>query len=286
MKPSGETLTSKTRERLRNPRVVEGKPLRLAENIGEDFGKAIEAEITLFWNDIVREMKRAFRGTSYDVGMDASITSDARTRLNALREKWQVRFNDLARTAVNRMIERVDKNSLVTLNQSLKDVAEGLKISTAYSDQRLKDVIQASTQEAAQLIKRIPEQYLDQVQGEVMRSITSGRGMQDLVPFFTKKYEGDVKWARHVAMDQMRKARASIDQVRLQKFGCEEYTWRHSGGSRYPRKEHIAMSGNVYRWDDPPVIDSRSGERGHPGTAVFCRCFAVPRFNFAKGQED
>ena len=273
-------MQSKVRERLKNPRVKEGKALRPSVAIGEKFGNEVVAEIDLFWRDIIREVKAAFRESSFKSAMDAGITTQARIRLNSLREKWEVRFNKLAKESVAKMIARVDKNSLVTLNQSLREVSKGLEIDTAYSDQRLIDVIQASTQEAAQLIKRIPSQYLDQVQGEVMRAITSGRGMQDLVPFFKQKYQGDVRWARHVAMDQTRKTAASINQVRLQKFGVEEYVWVHTMGSRYPRKDHIAMSGKTFRYDDPPVIDKRTGERGHPGTAVFCRCVSRPLFKF------
>ena len=36
------------------------------------------------------------------------------------------------------------------------------------------------------LIKSIPAQYLNGVQGAVMRSITTGNGMQDLVPYLQK----------------------------------------------------------------------------------------------------
>ena len=40
------------------------------------------------------------------------------------------------------------------------------------------------------------------------------------------------------------------------------------------------MSGKVYRLDDPPVIDARTGERGLPGQAIFCRCTMQPIVKF------
>lgn len=247
-----------------------GGALRPAAGIWQDFGDAITKEIELFARDIAREMKAAFAGDHPGMAMDASVTAAAKRRINALREKWYKRFNHLSRTAVDRMMARTIRNSTVTLNMSLREIAEHISINTAFSDQRLKDVIAASTQQAAQLIKLIPGKYLDEVQGQVMRSITSGQGMKDLVPFLAEKYKGNVKWARHVAMDQTRKAYSTINSTRLQQMGIEEYVWIHTGGGRYPREEHIAMSGNTYRYDDPPVIDKRTGERGNPGQAVFC----------------
>ena len=260
--------------------VKTGGALRPAVNIADDMAAAIIEQIGLMARQTRREMLKALESGGFDHAMDDSPASQARIRLNWLREKWTARFRDLSKMQVDRMIDRTIKNSTVTLGMSLKEVSEGFKIDTALSSERLQTVIMASTQEAAQLIKRIPEQYLSDVQGHVMRAITTGSGQADLVPFFTKRYEGDVKWARHVSMDQQRKAYANINQVRLQAMGVQSYIWVHTGGGRYPRKDHIEMNGKEYRYDDPPIIQKATGARGKPGDAIFCRCVAKPVFRF------
>ena len=260
--------------------VKTGGALRPAVNIADDMAAAIIEQIGLMARQTRREMLKALESGGFDHAMDDNPASQARIRLNWLREKWTARFRDLSKMQVNRMIDRTIKNSTVTLGMSLKEVSEGFKIDTALSSERLQTVIMASTQEAAQLIKRIPEQYLSDVQGHVMRAITTGSGQADLVPFFTKRYEGDVKWARHVSMDQQRKAYANINQVRLQAMGVQSYIWVHTGGGRYPRKDHIEMNGKEYRYDDPPIIQKATGARGKPGDAIFCRCVAKPVFRF------
>ena len=260
--------------------VKTGGALRPAVNIADDMAAAIIEQIGLMARQTRREMLKALSSGGFDHAMDDSPASQARIRLNWLREKWTARFRDLSKMQVDRMIDRTIKNSTVTLGMSLKEVSEGFKIDTALSSERLQTVIMASTQEAAQLIKRIPEQYLSDVQGHVMRAITTGSGQADLVPFFTKRYEGDVKWARHVSMDQQRKAYANINQVRLQAMGVQSYIWVHTGGGRYPRKDHIEMNGKEYRYDDPPIIQKATGARGKPGDAIFCRCVAKPVFRF------
>lgn len=260
-----------------------GAALRPAVSIYTDLGDAVVREIAAMYRDVRRELEQAFAAGDTESAMDASVTSQSRMRINEMRRKWYGRFRELAKREVKRMLQRVTKNSQVTLGQSLREVSETLKIDTSISDARLQEVIKASTQEAAELIKRIPEQFLGDVQGQVMRSITTGRGMQDLVPYLTKKYEGDKRWARHVAMDQTRKSYANINAARLQKLGSESYIWIHSGGSAHPRQEHIELSGKEFRFDDPPVIDKRTGQRGKPGDAIFCRCVMKPVFRFNDG---
>jgi SPP1 gp7 family putative phage head morphogenesis protein len=118
-----------------------------------------------------------------------------------------------------------------------------------------------------------------------MSAITTGSGLDKLVPYLTKKYEGDARHAKFVALDQIRKASENVNAARLQSLGVEEYVWMHTGGERYPRKLHMRYSGRTFRYDDPPIIDERTGERGKPGDAINCRCRARPVVNFLKMKE-
>lgn len=263
----------------KTPKAIEAKALRPAVAIADRMSDAVIEEIGLMYRDLRRQLLKVFRQEGYDHAMD-DITPQARILMNAMRRKWQARFNRLGKRVAEKMVDDTVKNSTVTLGMSLKEASEFFKINSALMDERTRSVIQASTEQAAGLIKRIPEKLLGDVQGEVMRAITTGKGQADLVPFLTKKYEGDVRWARHVAMDQQRKAYSNINTARLQAIGCKSFIWIHTGGGRYPREDHIAMNGKEYRFDDLPVIDKRTGERGKPGDAVFCRCVMKPVFRF------
>jgi len=55
------------------------------------------------------------------------------------------------------------------------------------------------------------------------------------------------------------------------------YIWRvpPAYASR-TRKDHLRLNGQVFCWDDPPVVNQRTGERGHPGMDGACRCYAEP----------
>jgi SPP1 gp7 family putative phage head morphogenesis protein len=259
-----------------------GKAIRPAVSIGTDYAAVIAAEIRAMALEIKQELAAFFDKPSVESGMDSTPADQAKSLISTILDRWRTRFEVLAVNSTHHMMSRTLRNATAGVNMSLKEIGEFFKIDTSYSDERLKNVIQASTFEASQLIKRIPEQYLSDVQGAVMRSITTGNGMRDLVPFLTEKYQGNVRHARNVALDQTRKAHAAISATQLQKVGVESYIWVHSGGSRHPRQEHIELAGNEFRYDDPPIIDKRTGFRGKPGDAIFCRCIAKPILKFNK----
>lgn len=261
---------------------IVGGALRPNAGIAADFAKPIVGLVELMCRDVKRELVRAFKQTDFGVAMDASISSQTRIILNALLIKWQSRFNKTAKTVTDRMIDRTIRNSAITLAMSFKEAGEAFKIDMSFSNAQLADVIKASTQEAANLIKVIPQKYLADVQGAVMRSITTGNGLKDLVPYLTKQYKGNVRHARLVALDQTRKSYQTINTSRLKTLGIKKFIWVHSGGGKEPRPLHIKMSGNEYKFDDPPYIGMMYGQeiRGLPGDLPNCRCICKPVINF------
>jgi len=259
-----------------------GSALRPNAGISTDYAKPIVNELELMFRDVRRELKKTFKENHYGQAMDASLSSQSRMLLNWLLRKWQPRFDEIAKSATERMIQRTIKNSTITLRNSLKEALPDLSIDTSFSNEQLQEVIKASTLEAANLIKIIPYKFLNEVQGQVMRSITTGKGMEDLVPFLTKKYKGNVRHARLVALDQTRKAYQSINTTRLKTLGVKKFIWIHSGGGKEPRELHKRMSGNEYSFDNPPFIGVMYGEDVHglPGDLPNCRCICKPVINF------
>lgn len=57
--------------------------------------------------------------------------------------------------------------------------------------------------------------------------------------------------------------------------GQPYYRW-HTKGDEIVRLDHRELDNSVQRWDTPPIVDKRTGYRGHPGSAANCRCEAIP----------
>lgn len=216
------------------------------------------------------------------VAMDASLADMAQSVIDRLLGKFTVLFDRAASGIVSVMTADTLRDSQTGLKRSLKDISADLTIKPT---EQLKQVIDAAAQEAAGLIKRVPVDYLPAVQGDVMRSITTGNGLADLEPALRKRNVATKNWAENVSKDQTRKIYNNVNKVRMQDAGLKKYEWIHSGGSNKPRKLHMdrapgGLNGGIFRLDDPPVIDDRTGERGIPGQLPYCGCTMRPIIEF------
>lgn len=216
------------------------------------------------------------------VAMDASLADMAQSVIDRLTIKFTALFNRQADAITGNMLTATSRDSDKGMQASLKDIGERLTIKPSDSTRQ---IMSAAAQEAAGLIKRTPVDYLPMVQGDVMRSITTGNGLQDLVPALEARNVKVKNWASNVAKDQTRKVYNNLNKVRMQEAGAEEYEWIHSGGSNKPRKYHLdrtpqGLNGRICRFDDPPIIDEKTGERGIPGQLPYCGCTMRPIFRF------
>lgn len=235
----------------------------------------------------VRELQEVGVLAPEAVAMDASLADQAQSVIDRLLSKFTVLFDRAATGITGIMTANTLRDSATGLQRSLKDVSKDITL--PMTDQ-LRLLVDASAQEAAGLIKRVPVDYLPQVQGDVMRSITTGNGLADLEPALAKQNVKIKNWASNVAKDQTRKVYAAINSTRMQQVGVKKYEWIHSGGSNKPRKYHLdrapgGLNGGIFRFDDPPVIDERTGERGIPGQLPYCGCTMRPVIDIADLEE-
>ena len=257
------------------PEKLRGQPLRVSVSIEKRYANELQNLINRMTSDTEDAIKELFEANDYaaNYAMDANIGSQARIKLNALREWFKKLFGRASVYIVDKWLDQIDKNSASTLKSTLIDLAgyEGLKTDILSSE--LRDIFTATVNANVALIKRVPEEYLDQITGTVMRSIQSGQGMKDLIPFLEKQNVRVSNWATNVAADQTRKAYQGITRGRMKALGIKKYEWVHSGGSRYPRPYHRdVLNGKIFELDNPPIADPRTKYRSHPGGEIFCRC--------------
>ena len=268
-----------------------GKPLVPSAAIADDFERGTLILIRKMCAETKRELKALFHDPAYALDKaddDGNPASGARIVINRLVRKYEPLFKRWAKKSSRRMVDRSLKHASVQLKGSLKDVGEAMTIQPYFMNDRLREITTASAQEAADLIKLIPQKYLSEVAGQTMRSITSGKGMADLIPYLNDKYGQNIRHARLVAHDQTRKTFTNISRERAKAAGIEEFEWRHSSGGRHPRKLHQELNGQVFRLDDPPYIGDMYGKKvyGLPSELPNCRCFMRLKVNFGDKSDD
>lgn len=105
--------------------------------------------------------------------------------------------------------------------------------------------------------------------------LNEGRSVADISKMLQEQASYSQSRAELTARDQTLKAYAQIQQARQTAAGITRYVWTTALDERV-RPDHADLDGTVQAWDDPPVVDQRTGRRGHPGEDFQCRCTAVP----------
>jgi len=266
------------------PTHIVGSPLPNNASLESKTSRSIVKLTNAMLKETNKELRKLFKTDTSKAffAEDASLSSQARIVMNALKKKYIKIFNDQGKLNSKKLVNDANNLSKSTTHNSLEQLSGGLSIKTSDTSSKTNDIMKASISQSVSFISSIQEKYLTDVEGAVMRSITSGQGLKDLIPFL-RRFDGITqRRAKNIALDQTRKTYNAVNAQRLQNAGVNQFRWRHSGGSLNPRKDHVAMDGDIYSYDDLPVIDKRTGERGLPGQAPNCKCYQEPVIVFDK----
>lgn len=132
--------------------------------------------------------------------------------------------------------------------------------------------------ENVELIRSIPEDTLDKMKEIVYEGFSKGKTTTRMVRDIRNAYKVSRRRAQLIARDQTAKLNGRIQQAQQQDAGITEYIWCTTGDERV-RAGHRKLNGKKIRWDDPPVVDERTGRKCHPGQDYQCRCIGRPVFN-------
>jgi SPP1 gp7 family putative phage head morphogenesis protein len=213
---------------------------------------------------------------------DASPTEQLEKTLRKLRDRFMSLFAREAPRIADNVVGQIDKHSAASSQQSLKDTSAAITLKTKPTPKELRPALTAATKANVGLIKSIPKKYHQQIERAVIKSVgPGGRGLKTITDALLK-YEGVTRRrAEFIALDQTRKVTADLNAERVTKAGAKKFRWIHSGGGAHPRELHkFKLNGQIFSYDDLPIIDERTGERGLPGQLPNCRCIAQPIVEF------
>lgn len=132
------------------------------------------------------------------------------------------------------------------------------------------DRARAFVRENTRLISSIGGDYLDELEGGLLRSFRQGERAEDIASWMTDRFDVAESRAARIARDQVGKLNGELTRDRQTGLGIDRYTWRTSLDERV-RATHQALEGEVFAWSGEP-----SPPEGHPGFPIMCRCTAEP----------
>ncbi|WP_082954058.1 phage minor head protein [Mesorhizobium sp. AA23] len=250
------------------------RPVRPNAGIEAAYRGKLYALIEAMSQSVLYWLRAFYRANTPRMAQDETPADALRRSIRKLAAQWTKRFDVASEQLGDYFALSVEKRSSAALRKILRDGGISVEFKKTAA---MRDVIDATVNANVALIKSIPSQYFDQVEGAVMRSVQTGRDLADLVQDL-ERYSGITKRrAAFIALDQNNKATSAFNRARQLELGIDEAEWHHSGGGKEPRPTHVQAGREKVRykistgWYDPAVKRFiRPGEE--PG----CRCVGKP----------
>ena len=204
---------------------------------------------------------------------DAIPASELQKVIRELTKRWLKKWNDAAPELAKYFALAVKDRTDANLKTILREANWTVRFTMTPG---MRDTLKATLQQNVELIKSIPQQYLKNVQGDVMRSIQAGRDMGPLAKQLQAQYGVTKRRAAFIARSQNNLATGAMDRARKLELGLTKSKWRHSRAGKEPRPTHLANDGKLYDtakgWYDP---DPKVRRHIFPGELINCRCQSI-----------
>lgn len=131
-------------------------------------------------------------------------------------------------------------------------------------------------------IKDFTEEEIGELRAGLKKSVFAGNRYETAVKTIQKSYGVSANKAKFLARQETSLLMSKFKEVRYTDAGVNEYKWKCVAGSKaHPvRPDHKRLENRVFRWDNPPVTNSKTGARNNPGEDFGCRCLAQPIVRF------
>ena len=199
---------------------------------------------------------------------DSTPAEQMQFEFRKLAERWQGKFDDMAPKVAESFLTNQFRGTSAAMRMALREAGWSIEFTMTPA---MRDAFEASLAENVGLIKSIPSQYLQEVEGIVMRNYAAGRDLKSMAAEIRARYHVAANRAVLISRDQANKCSAVVQRARQQELGIVEFQWLHSHAGKEPRSTHVAMNGKRF-----PVSqgawDSKEGAYVFPGELINCRC--------------
>lgn len=250
---------------------IELRPLHPNEGTQARYREKIEKLVREMHHSVFYWVKARYKNNQ-PLAMDDSLPANELKRtIRELVRRWQKNFDQ----ASLELAEYFARDVLMRTDTALASILRRGGFSVKFKMTReMRDVFNATRAQNVALIKSIPQQYLKNVEGAVMRSVQTGRDLGSLAKELEKNYGVTKRRAAFIARSQNNLATASMNRARQTELGITKAKWRHSGGGKTKRPTHVANNGKLYDvkkgWYDP-----HEKKWILPGELPNCRCVSI-----------
>lgn len=218
---------------------------------------------------IIRLLEKKYTTDSY--------VEDITQVVAMLSLKYANETASVAKTIAKKMVYNISSKNKKSFDKSLKNQT-GVDLSDILVDDGLTDFLDAQVSKNVSLIKSIPQEYFKSIETVVMNGVANGLRFEEIakqiggikgISSVNGKLQNRIKL---IARNETSNINSSINKRRQELLEIKEFKWVTAHDERV-RTSHARINGNIYNWDDLPIVD---GVKTFPGQPINCRCIAIP----------
>lgn len=258
-------ILQQAKKHKRGPK-AQARPIFVSKKVEIEYTQSL-LEIVKFGHDLLKNELHLKQPVADGAFIGDSWWQDILNNLNQIRQKIGDFVASIAEVLAKKMLNKQKKATDEQLRKQIEKIT-GLDLSIILRDEDIQEAFDQALQANVQLIKSIPQQYMDKVEQVILHGVQAGQSTQQIAAEIAKIGQSTEQRAKLIATDQIAKINSRFSQIRQQNLGITHYIWSTSRDERV-RHEHRLRDGQLFAWDNPP-------SDGHPGIAIRCRCVALP----------
>lgn len=167
--------------------------------------------------------------------------------------------------------------SIEEIASGFKHAAEALKVSPRLTPEAQAQLRKAYTDNMKLWIDKFSREEITALRQRVELNALQGYRFDHLISSIKNRYGVSQNKAAFLARQETSLFLAKFREKRFLDAGVRQYRWSTAHDSRV-RHDHRRLNGNIYSYDDPPIVDLETSRRGNPGQDYNCRCVDIPVF--------
>lgn len=180
-----------------------------------------------------------------------------------------------------KVVDVITEDAQEQFSESVASV-EQLPAATPVPEDLKNDLRDELTQQTDLAIKDFSLETTEKLRAKVAENLASGARPDRLSKVLEAEFGIAQRKARTIADAETSILVSRFRQRRFQALGSKSYVWETSGDEKVrpthgESNNHRVLNGREFEWANPPVVDTASGRRRHPGEDYGpCRCVARP----------
>jgi SPP1 gp7 family putative phage head morphogenesis protein len=161
------------------------------------------------------------------------------------------------------------------INAEFDKLVDKVAIVPKFTQGQEKVIAEQYTNNMNLYIQNWSQENIIKLRQNILESTMTGKRSENLINSIVSNYNVSRNKAKFLARQETSLLMSKIREERFKLMGVRKYKWSGAMDQR-ERKDHKELQGKIFAWDNPPIIDKKTGRRANPGEDFGCRCIAIP----------